>query len=276
MSRQTLTRRAGSIVLMLAFEVTALSLPGFAFDALPKAAPSQASDTTKKPGKAKVTHRSHRVTAKARKTQVVKPVEVAVEPPPVEPPPPNWPVNAAAEPATVGWNGRELKIAAENSSLSQILHDVSTATGVKVEGLASDQRIFGSYGPAQPRDVLAKLLDGSGYNVLMIGDQGAGIPRQVVLSVQPHSTSKGSPSQSVDGQSGPGGDDEEVEQPEQPEPQIVQPPRPPMNGAPGAPPQQAPGGQRTPQQLIQELQQRQQQQLEQQQQQQPNPPQTPD
>jgi hypothetical protein len=63
---------------------------------------------------------------------------------------------------------------ATNSSLQQILSDVSTATGVKVEGTPGDQRVYGSYGPAPARDVLSQLLDGSGYNVLMIGDQGEG------------------------------------------------------------------------------------------------------
>jgi hypothetical protein len=275
MSLHTVFRRTGWIVLMLAFGATGMSLPGLAFDALPKAATPQVEKTTSGTNKAKSSRSRHRVAAHAHKTEAAKPAQ-AVEPPPVEPPPPNWPANAAAVPATVGWNGRQLHIAAENSSLSQILHDVSTATGVKVEGLAGDQRIFGSYGPADPRDVLAQLLDGSGYNVLMIGDQGAGIPRQVVLSAQPHASGKGTPSQAGENQPGPGGDDEEIEQPEQPEQQQPMPaPRPPFNGAPGVPnPQQGPGPGRTPQQLIQELQQRQQQQLEQQQQ--ANPPQQPE
>jgi hypothetical protein len=277
MSLQTVLKRTGWIVLMLAFGATGLSLPGLAFDALPKTATSQVKKTTPKATKTTSSRSRRQGSAHAKKLAAAKAAE-AVEPQPaqpVEPPPPNWPANAAAVPATVGWNGRQLHIAAENSSLSQILHDVSTATGVKVEGLANDQRIFGTYGPAGPRDVLAQLLDGSGYNVLMIGDQGAGIPRQVVLSAQPHTNGKGAPSQAGENQPGPGGDDEEVEQPEQPEPQPMPPPRPPFNAAPGVPnPQQGPGAGRTPQQLIQELQQRQQQQLEQQQQ--ANPPQQPE
>ncbi len=52
----------------------------------------------------------------------------------------------------------------------------------KLEGMDQDQRIFGTYGPGPARDVLSQLLDGSGYNVLMIGDRGQGTPRRIVLS----------------------------------------------------------------------------------------------
>ena len=53
----------------------------------------------------------------------------------------------------------------------------------KVEGLSQDQRVFGSFGPGDPRDVLSQLLEGSGYNVLMLGGQGDGAPEEIVLSI---------------------------------------------------------------------------------------------
>jgi hypothetical protein len=59
---------------------------------------------------------------------------------------------------------------------------VATATGAKVEGFDSDQRVFGAFGPGLARDVLSQLLLGSGYNVLLIGDQGQGTPREILLS----------------------------------------------------------------------------------------------
>ena len=95
---------------------------------------------------------------------------------------PHWPVNDHAGVATVTWDSHGLRIEATNSSLQQILKDVSTATGAKVDGLGADERVFGEFGPGQARDVLSKLLHGSGYNVIMIGDQGQGAPRQIVLS----------------------------------------------------------------------------------------------
>ena len=92
--------------------------------------------------------------------------------------------------ATVVWNSQGLKIDASNSSLGQILKDVATATGARVQGLGQDQRIFGSYGPGPARDVLTQLLAGSGYNVLMVGDQGQGTPRQIVLSIRPQANGR--------------------------------------------------------------------------------------
>ena len=66
--------------------------------------------------------------------------------PPV-PEPPHWPVNDKPVEASVVWDSQGLRIDAVNSSLQQIMKDVSTATGTKVEGLGSDQRVFGDYGP---------------------------------------------------------------------------------------------------------------------------------
>jgi hypothetical protein len=162
----------------------------------------------------------------------------------------------------VTWDSHGLRIAATNSSLQQILTDVATATGAKVEGMATDERVFGEFGPGQARDVLSQLLNGSGYNVLMIGDQGAGTPRQIVLSARhAGATPAANNRQNQDMP------DEDAPEPPESEEQPPQPPllnRPPM-GPPGAP--------RTPQQVLQELQQRQQQmQNEQQQQQQQSQP----
>jgi DNA segregation ATPase FtsK/SpoIIIE-like protein len=179
------------------------------------------------------------------------------------PPLPNWPANDKAAPPSVSWNGRDLTIAATNSSLAQILTEVSTATGVKVEGEQSDQRIFGSYGPASATDVLNQLLDGSGYNVLIIGDKGEGTPRELVLTAKGHAAS-GGPGQNA--QVRPNSEDEEPQPPEQPEP-----PEQPNNLIQHRPFGMQPVQGRTPEQLQQELQQRQQQ-FQQQQQQQPQQP----
>ena len=212
------------------------------------ASPSKTSHSaTHKTGSKAAKEKAARVAAEKAAEQSRMEAEKAAAPPP-----PDWPVNDKAVPASVAWNGKDLSITATNSSLAQILHDISTATGVKVEGLGSDQRVFGRYGPADARDVIAQLMDGSGYNVMLIGDKGEGTPRQLVLTAK----TKGPGSHAANGQPNPNGDDEAVEEPEQPETQPELGQRPPMGG----PPQ--PGqGPRTPQQMIQELQQRQQQQM---------------
>jgi len=193
------------------------------------------------------------------KTQSHKRVAVAKQPTPPPPPeappapkPPDWPANDRPADATVVWNSQGLRIDATNSSLSQILKDVSAATGTKVDGLGPDQRIFGTYGPGPARDVIARLLYGSGYNVLMIGDQGQGTPRSVLLSTQ---IKGGGTQQVANGNNDSSANDDSAdadEQPEQPQPQA-QPPALRNGFAPGAPP-------RSPQQIMQEMQQRQQQQ----------------
>jgi len=175
-------------------------------------------------------------------------VPVPVTPP--EPEKPNWPAFDHPAQASVVWDSHGLKIDATNSSLQQILKDVATATGVKVDGMSSDQRVFGTYGPGQARDVLSQLLQGSGYNVIMIGDQGQGTPRQILLSTRQSSGQANSEDDDAD----------EPPAPQEPE-QPVRPAFP-----PGTPP-------RSPQQIMQEMQQRQQQ--IQQQQNQPQQPQQP-
>jgi hypothetical protein len=135
------------------------------------------------------------------------------------------------------------------------LKDVSTATGAEVEGMAADQRVFGKYGPGAARDVLSQLLQGTGYNVLMIGDQGQGTPRQIVLST-PTSAGAHPGANASAAQAAAGDDDTDADDQPQPPPAVM-PTHP--GFAPGGPP-------RSPLQI-----QMQQQQLQRQQQQQDQP-----
>ena len=183
---------------------------------------------------------------------------------PAAPELPKWPVNETPSKPSVTWDSHGLRIEATNASLRDILKEVSTDTGAKVEGLATDERVFGEYGPGSARDVITQLLHGSSYNVLMIGDQGEGTPRQIVLSARkapgPANANRQAPEQPDE--------DFVPDEPQADEP--IQPQQPPLiNGrGPMMPPQGPPGAPRTPQQILQELQQRQQQIMEQQQQQQ--------
>jgi hypothetical protein len=208
--------------------------------------------------------------------------QAEVPPPPAEeekapevpqPEPPKWPVDNTPNKPSVVWDSAGLKIQANNSSLHDILKEVSADTGAKVEGIGADERVFGEFGPGTARDVVSQLLHGSSYNVLLIGDQGSGTPREIVLSARRAGSTAQQPNRQV--QQPVDQPDEDV-MPDQPEdndqsgqPPIINNGRPPMQMGPQGPPG-PPGAPRTPQQVLQELQQRQQQIQDQQQQQQPH------
>jgi hypothetical protein len=162
------------------------------------------------------------------------------------PEPPHWPAHDHPAPARIVWDSQGLRIEAANSSLSEILTEVSNITGAHVDGFASDARVYGQYGPGPARDILSQLLEGTGYNVIMIGDLGQGAPRQIVLSTR--TTGSSLPA----ARTAPSNDDDaDVEEPAQAQPQQF----------PGGPPMRAPfnpAGMRNPQQFPPDLQQRQQ------------------
>src|SRR5277367_2227906 len=88
-------------------------------------APTAPANTPQSGAKPATTHAPHTKNLHAKKVAEAPPPE-PVRPP--DPPPPDWPANAKATAASVDWSGRLLTINAANSSLEQILHDVSTAT----------------------------------------------------------------------------------------------------------------------------------------------------
>ena len=156
-------------------------------------------------------------------------------------------------PATIDFSANRLTIQAANSSLRAILDQLNRLTGVQVQGLSKDERIFGIYGPGAPQEVLASLLDDSGYNVLISGRKPDGAPREVVLTARAAEASPaGSPAAGTRTQAA--DEDDEGENNES----APQPPQPAMF----APPQQVPSannnGQpqpvKTPQQMFEELQ----------------------
>ncbi len=183
-----------------------------------------------------------------------------VAPQPVGPPRDSL-LQHPAKPAQVTISPGSLAIKADNSSLSQILHDISISTGMKVEGLGQDERIFGAYGPGDPREVLLSLLEGLGYNVLMVGDD-KGAPRELSLSQRSASNTLASAANPRNNRED---EEDEVEQeappapPEQAQP-VNQPP--PGNNPDGT---QQPRGPAELQQELLRLRQQQQQQVPQQQ-----------
>jgi hypothetical protein len=149
-----------------------------------------------------------------------------------------------AQEAQIDFRNDVLSIRANNSSLAAILRQVAVRSGMKVEGLGGDERVFGSFGPGAPRDVLADLLDGTAYNLVLLGDLNNGAPRELILTPATHgggAIPSAAPQVNPDEASN---DQESADVP--PPPQTEVPP-------PGTTPPPTPGV-RTPQQLFEQLQ----------------------
>jgi hypothetical protein len=166
---------------------------------------------------------------------------------------PSTPIAAVAAPSLLQQPAQEAKIVfdqnrlsihADNSSLAGILRQVASSSGMKVEGLAGDERVFGTFGPGAPRDVIAELLDGTSYNVAIIGDLDNGAPRELVLTPTSHGAATPAPAPQAN--SDDANDQESQDVPPQPPPEAPQQPS--TTQTPATP------GVRTPQQLFEQLQ----------------------
>ena len=184
-----------------------------------------------------------RAAAQARVASIEPgPVPEAVAAPPPAAPAPIWPANQPPNQAKVSWDGRALEIEASNSSLDEILHQVAVDTGAKFEGLTQDERIFGTYGPGPAREVLSKLFDGFGYNVLMMGGGNDDAPLEVVFLA----STPASPQTDANTRNRGNPKDDDAAVPPEPEPAPPPPMKTPFgNGDSGSP--------ETPQQIMQDI-----------------------
>jgi hypothetical protein len=91
------------------------------------------------------------------------------------------PSQQAAKRADVQYATGVLSVSADNSSLNQILRDIGRATGMKITGGVTDERVYGSYGPADTSTVLSALLKGTGSNMMLVLDRDQS-PRELVLT----------------------------------------------------------------------------------------------
>lgn len=64
--------------------------------------------------------------------------------------------------------GNQLTLAAQNSSLNEILRDIAKLTGMKITGGVADERVYGNYGPDTAQAILDELLDGTGTNMVLL------------------------------------------------------------------------------------------------------------
>lgn len=98
---------------------------------------------------------------------------------------PPAPVPLAHQPpiaATVTFQYGILTVKSHNSELLQILQAITAQTGMKVQGTPGNHRVFGTYGPGQPREVLSQLLTGFGFNYLLVGTAHNGAPQKLILA----------------------------------------------------------------------------------------------
>lgn len=99
------------------------------------------------------------------------------------------PSDSPAQPATLSLRNGQLKVAANNSELTQILRDLAYLSGMTINGLHNGPRVFGTYGPGNSREILANLLVGSGYNFIMVGAGTDGVtPRELFLTPRNYSS----------------------------------------------------------------------------------------
>src|SRR5665213_3177717 len=63
--------------------------------------------------------------------------------------------------ADVRYDSGLISIDATDSSLNQILREISRQTGMKITGGVREERVFGHYGPAPVADILKTLIDGT-------------------------------------------------------------------------------------------------------------------
>jgi hypothetical protein len=115
--------------------------------------------------------------------------------PPTTPLPATVPLTPAQEQpkhAQVTLANGILSVTADNSSLNQILRQISHETGIKITGGVVDERVFGKYGPDAPSQILAQLLDGTGSNMLLVAGDGA-TPAQLILTPRQGGPSPPSP-----------------------------------------------------------------------------------
>ena len=76
-------------------------------------------------------------------------------------------------PAKVTFQGGLLTIAAQNSTLGEILRDVRKLIGASIEfppgSNGANEHVVTHLGPGSPRDVMVALLNGSSFNYVMLG-----------------------------------------------------------------------------------------------------------
>ncbi len=138
------------------------------------AAPGKASSTVDKPSAATV------------------PAPAPSNPAPVPAPSNQVPEQLPAQPPVISWDGNQLTIDAENSTLSDILLGIRARTGASIEMPPSTnrERVAAHLGPAPIREVLSSLLYGTDFNYIIQSADGdeSGLGKVILSSREPDKT----------------------------------------------------------------------------------------
>jgi hypothetical protein len=201
--------------------------------------------------------------AQSRQAPGAKPSAASLPPTPPTTIPvlPPTPEQLPPHPASVTYLDGLLTISANNSSLNQILRDISRETKTKITGGVVDERVFGEYGPASTEQILNTLLDGTGSNMLFVQSSGAA-PAELILTSRGGGPTPPNPNAAAEVEREQRIQEEISKQsirPEQSPERYPSPERPntPTEGSPAsnsADEQQSPNGIKTPQQIFDQLQ----------------------
>lgn len=120
-----------------------------------------------------------------------------VELQPITPPPPPGPLTPFTLEQTpaiapqVAYRDGALTIVAQNATLGDILRAVHAQTGAVIDATGStSDRVIGNFGPGPSREVLAKLLNGSRFNYVMVGSTSdVGSLQKLVITPKPSTAS---------------------------------------------------------------------------------------
>jgi hypothetical protein len=183
-------------------------------------------------------------------TAQTRPISNLPATPPTAPPPLSQvaPLSAAppqtdaatrAHRAEIRYANGLLSINADNSSLNQILREISRQTGMKITGGVREERVFGHYGPAAPAQILATLINGTATN-MVLRQTASAAPEELILT--PRGGGATPPNPNAQGFDDSSSDDDE--RPARP-PRITFPPRaplpePPQERAPAVDPDSLP------------------------------------
>jgi hypothetical protein len=124
----------------------------------------------------------------AKKDKQVAPVSATAAPGPVNPvssPVPPAPAQGRVGTPVISWDGKQLTIDAENSTLSDILLGVRARTGASIDMPPSTaaEQVAVHLGPAPIREVLSSLLYGTDFDYIIQGsDTDEGGLRSVTLT----------------------------------------------------------------------------------------------